>query len=160
MSEAVTYKRSEDFPGYVVGSNGTVYSLLRGKFIVPAIDKKEYMRISLMNKNSSRGRSCIKLHRLVAKTFLGESNLQVNHIDKNKTNNSLCNLEYVTQSENLFHRFSGEKRFVNKYRGKWRSAVILGRGVRLRPFKMFDSKEEAYSHAREVYYKHTGVYPW
>lgn len=41
------------------------------------------------------------VHRLVIETFKGKNNLQVDHIDGNKSNNSLLNLEYVTSKENV-----------------------------------------------------------
>ena len=41
------------------------------------------------------------LHRIVMETYKGKSNLTVDHIDSNKRNNSLKNLEYVTQEENI-----------------------------------------------------------
>lgn len=44
-----------------------------------------------------------RVHRLVAETFLGKPRkklMSVNHIDGVKTNNNLCNLEWVTYSEN------------------------------------------------------------
>ena len=45
------------------------------------------------------------LHRLVAKVWLGDSfGLEVNHIDGNKGNNSVENLEWVTHSENEKHK--------------------------------------------------------
>ena len=47
----------------------------------------------------------IKVHRIVLLTFLGDSHLEVNHIDGNKINNNLNNLEYCTHSENIKHAF-------------------------------------------------------
>ena len=57
------------------------------------------------------GRKCFKVHRLVLSTFnpipKEEMNiLQVNHIDGNKSNNNLNNLEWCTRSENLLHAFA------------------------------------------------------
>ena len=50
---------------------------------------------------SKNGKGSTKrVHRLVANAFLGESNLQIDHIDGNKQNNRLDNLEYVTPKEN------------------------------------------------------------
>ena len=41
------------------------------------------------------------VHRLIMEAFRGKSDLTVDHIDGNKLNNSLDNLEYVTRQENL-----------------------------------------------------------
>lgn len=49
-------------------------------------------------------RKTIGVHRVIMITFCGYSNLTVNHIDGNKDNNSLENLEYVTIKENNIHR--------------------------------------------------------
>jgi hypothetical protein len=45
------------------------------------------------------------VHRLVVMAFIGPipDGLQVNHKDGNKTNNSISNLEIVTQAENMRH---------------------------------------------------------
>lgn len=51
----------------------------------------------------------IKVHKLVANAFLGKSNLQVDHIDGNKLNNKLNNLEYVTPKENIKQYWINEK---------------------------------------------------
>lgn len=45
------------------------------------------------------------VHRLVAETFLGKKDGDVNHIDGNKTNNSICNLEWVSRSKNIIHSY-------------------------------------------------------
>ena len=56
-------------------------------------DKDGYLRTKIHNKTEG-------VHRIVLSAFLGESNLTVDHKDKNKENNKLNNLEFVTQSEN------------------------------------------------------------
>jgi hypothetical protein len=43
------------------------------------------------------------IHRLVMLAFAGDSELQVNHKDGDKTNNHVSNLEYVTSRQNLRH---------------------------------------------------------
>ena len=53
-----------------------------------------------------------KVHMIVAHTFLGPQapDMIINHIDANKHNNSLKNLEYITQRENVAHAM----KFVKK----------------------------------------------
>jgi len=46
-----------------------------------------------------------KVHRLVLKEFIGESNLECNHINGNKSDNRIENLAYCTSSENLKHAY-------------------------------------------------------
>lgn len=53
------------------------------------------------------------VHRLVARAFLGPppspKHTQINHKDGDRGNNSVANLEYVTPSENMLHRYSNGK---------------------------------------------------
>lgn len=48
-------------------------------------------------------RKSIKVHKLVAHYFIGESELQINHKNGNKADNNVSNLEYCTAKENVKH---------------------------------------------------------
>lgn len=59
-----------------------------------------YVRLSASGKATSK-----VLHSLVARAFLGEcpKGYEVNHIDADKLNNRVSNLEYVTRADNVKH---------------------------------------------------------
>lgn len=67
-------------------------------------DKNGYLRCSLHKDGKQRNYS---VHRLVAETFIPnlEGKPEVNHIDGNKKNNRVTNLEWVTSQENQIHAF-------------------------------------------------------
>ena len=71
-------------------------------------------RLVLKQSTNKDGYKCVRLagqtyrvHRLVAMAFIPnpENKPQVNHIDGNKQNNNLNNLEWVTNQENVQHAF-------------------------------------------------------
>jgi hypothetical protein len=65
-------------------------------------DVKGYLRVGLVLDKKIK---TIKTHRLVAMYFIENfnQNLTVNHIDFNKTNNHVSNLEMLTNVENVLH---------------------------------------------------------
>ena len=67
-------------------------------------NKKGYMRVYL-SKNSNKYTKTV--HRIVAETFIlnPENKRTVNHKDCNKLNNSVDNLEWATNLENIQHAF-------------------------------------------------------
>lgn len=75
------------------------------------IDKDGYYRISYRTID---GNSTYEpVHRLVARVFIPNKNkkrTQVNHIDSNRLNNRVDNLEWVTPKENVYHSFIKGKR--------------------------------------------------
>lgn len=87
---------------YAVGTKGTVYNMETGKCLIPSITNKGYFKLSLC---IDRKRVKVLVHRLVALTYVPNPDNKpcVNHIDGCKTNNSVENLEWVTQKENIIH---------------------------------------------------------
>lgn len=104
---------------YKVDQFGIVYGL-NGKPLKPATDKKGYLRVGLtINK-----KLCTKkVHRLVAIEFITNPKNKpcVNHIDGNKKNNNVLNLEWATYKENTAHAienklfcFNTSEKSINK----------------------------------------------
>lgn len=105
------WKDIKGYEGYYQVSNyGNVRSLDRfdgvhdrkGQLITPILKYNGYLQVGL-RKHSQR--KYISVHRLVALHFLEnpENKEQVNHIDCNKLNNHVDNLEWVTPKENQQH---------------------------------------------------------
>src|SRR5699024_4525958 len=99
---------------YAIDSNGNVYSLVtnksRGKGILKPHHKNGYLAVHLYKDGNCKH---FYIHRLVAEAFLENERgyKEVNHIDCNKTNNSLENLEWCNRTRNLKHSYeNGLKR--------------------------------------------------
>lgn len=86
----------------VKANNGIVYKR-KGKYMKITENRYGYPTVNLSKDGSNKIKS---VHRLVANSFVGESNLIVNHKDGIKNNNNLENLEFVTQKENMNHAVS------------------------------------------------------
>ena len=86
--------------------NGGV-KIIKQHMPVQVPDKKGYLKIWLTSKNGIR--KMYRVHRLVLENFIGKSKLQCNHKDKNKKNNGIKNLEWVTNKENTIHRIDKSK---------------------------------------------------
>lgn len=99
------FKTIEHYPNYEVHFDGRVRNKTTGHVLKPADNGKGYKFVHLYNGQTPKGRGCL-VHRLVLSThdvFIPEGNLDVNHIDGNKSNNHIHNLEWVTKSENTRH---------------------------------------------------------
>ena len=90
---------------YWIYDNGDLWDVECQRMKKRILYKKGYYKYSLyINGKEKR----FFIHRLVLMTFSpveGMENLQVNHIDGDKSNNNLSNLEWCTQSENQKHAF-------------------------------------------------------
>jgi DNA-binding CsgD family transcriptional regulator len=85
---------------YLISNTGEVFSKKTNKVLKQQINPCGYNQVTLYLDGDKI--NC-RVHRLVTSVFLGDSDLQVNHIDGVKTNNCLENLEYVTSKENHEH---------------------------------------------------------
>lgn len=98
---------------YEIGSMGTVRSVARRllysdgrvylykqRLITPADNGNGYMIVNLWRNNKQK---MFYVHRLVADHFMPnpENKPQVNHLDENKKNNAVENLEWATPKENV-----------------------------------------------------------
>lgn len=93
------------FPDYTVTDKGEVFSYKMGRKLRALVkDGCGYLRVGL--SNSRQGKKAVKkVHRLVAEAFLPNPNNleEVNHIDGNKANNTVSNLEWVSRQQNMQH---------------------------------------------------------
>ena len=104
-----------EFDGYQVSSLGRVKStdrfcgdrpgVTKGKILKPFRNKRGYLEVNLYKNSKSTAKI---IHRLAAKAFISNdfNKPQVNHIDGNKLNNKISNLEWMSNSENQLHAYS------------------------------------------------------
>ncbi len=96
---------------YYVREDGTIYSEKSNRVLSPQLDKDGYQKVQMMSTDNKRHRYSI--HRLVMENFNpieNMDNMQVNHIDGDKTNNNLSNLEWCTCEENIHHAMKNNLR--------------------------------------------------
>ena len=77
--------------------------LFKGRVLLQTINKQvQYKQVSLWKENKG---TSYYIHRLVAEAFIPnpEGKPEVNHIDGNRQNNHISNLEWVTSGENSLH---------------------------------------------------------
>lgn len=110
-----------------------------------------YLKVKLTNNKISKYK---QVHQLVAESFLNHKvcgmKLVVNHIDLNKTNNSVSNLEIITNRENCNKK---HLKSTSKYTGvswhkrdnKWRAYIMINSKLKhLGYFKTEIEASEAY----------------
>ncbi len=98
---------------YSVSASGNVYSMVKRKEGVQATPVKElkpsnnkgYLRVALRREHWNDPLTSKYVHRLVAEAFLPNPNgyEEVNHIDGNKMNNHVSNLEWCSHAQNITH---------------------------------------------------------
>ena len=87
---------------YLVSDDGKIYSKKMRKYLTPKVNHDGYHRVQIWENGKCR---FVSWHRIVAETFIPNPNdcEVVNHIDGDKQNNCVENLEWCTQAENIRH---------------------------------------------------------
>lgn len=106
----------------IVTINGNSY-IKRGHQLKPKRHKDGYLFITLTDKNNRKNHY---LHRLVANSFIEneENKPQVNHLNGNKTDNTIENLEWATNAENSRHAYNNGLYFRIEHLKPTSQAVI------------------------------------
>lgn len=97
---------SKDIKGYEgiykIYPNGIVFSVVSNRIKKPEMSNRGYLRINLFKNGKGKHYS---VHRLVAENFIDnpKNYAIVNHIDGNKVNNDVTNLEWCDASYNMKH---------------------------------------------------------
>lgn len=131
---------------YEVSDLGRVKSLnynntKKEQIMIPSLNIRGYYQIGLSKNNK---KSSFPIHQLVAMAFLNHVRcgykLVVDHINDNKTDNRIENLQVITQRENAY---KSQGKHTSKYKGvywskqlnKWRAAITInGKGKHLGVF--------------------------
>ena len=93
----VVWKEIKGYENYHIFEDGRVWSCIgKGKFLKCYGDNNGYLTIRLNGKMK-------KHHRLVGEAFIPnpENKPQIDHIDRNRTNNHISNLRWATRQENM-----------------------------------------------------------
>ena len=90
----------DKYPNYMIQEDGKIFSIKSNKFLVPINNGNGYFFVNLYNKGKQ---TCEYVHRLVAESFIDNPNnlKYVDHINRDKSDNSKDNLRWVSAQENI-----------------------------------------------------------
>ena len=128
------WRTISEYPNYQVSNIGRVMNIKTTRILKACINGTGYPSVTLSNNLGVKTNFC---HRLVAREFIDNPNnkLCVDHIDRNKLNNNIDNLRWVTHQENM-----NQSKTINttsKYKGvslkkgtvKWIAQIRLNNKI-------------------------------
>ena len=93
-------KPLDNYPDYYIFTDGSVYSKYKNRFLKPRPNTCGYLYVSLCNEDGVKPHL---IHRLVAIAFIQNpyNYNEVDHIDRDKSNNNLSNLRWLSHIDNM-----------------------------------------------------------
>lgn len=104
MQEEI-WKDIKGYEGYYqISNNGCIKSSKTNKIMSSTKDTKGYYKITLSKNGKCK---TLRVHRIIAEAFVDkiEGKDFINHIDGDRGNNLINNLEWVSKSENAIHSY-------------------------------------------------------
>ena len=100
------WKVIPEFENYEASTDGRIRNNKTKRILSPFTYTDGYYGIALIKQNNKR--QTVKIHRIIAKTFLqnNENKATVNHINKIRSDNKVSNLEWATSKEQAEHKHS------------------------------------------------------
>lgn len=122
------WKQIPNYHHYEASNLGRIRSLRfnRIKPMKPTVIQRNYRQVNLRSDNKGKQ---LLVHRLIALTFIPNTDgkLEVNHLDGDKSNNNVSNLEWSSNRENIAHAVDSgiRPRGENHYRSKLKRQDII-----------------------------------
>lgn len=102
------WKNVNGYPDYAISSLGNVKSLRFSRFLKPSKSNNQYLYVNLM---CNKIKKTIAVHKLVMEHFgitKPDNGYVIDHIDGNKSNNDMDNLQWVSVSENTTRYYGNQ----------------------------------------------------
>jgi hypothetical protein len=161
--ENETFKLIKKYPNYYISNFGRIKSINYNeeKILNINIDSRGYKYIDLLHLGKPKKK--FRIHRLIAKYFIPnpEKKKLIDHIDRNRLNNNIDNLRWVTHAENNFNH-SMHSNNTSGYNGvswdknsnKWISQIgFNNKHIRLGGFDDINLAIEAHENAKRKLHK-------
>lgn len=102
-------KTLPEYPNYIITRDGKVYNSQTKRYLTIKNNVNGYSGVVLSRTDKTRKN--IYIHRLIALLYIENPNNcpEINHIDFDKTNNNIENLEWVSKSDNIKHNNTRQK---------------------------------------------------
>lgn len=136
---------------YGVDEKGTPYSIRYNKKLKGSVNSGGYLQ--LVTFNNAKNKSYL-VHRLVWNAFVGEIpvGFELDHIDRDRTNNALSNLRLVTRQQNKFNS-NAKGCSYSKCTKKWVAYISINKKhTHLGLFNTEAEAHTAYLAAKEIYH--------